>query len=112
MSEHIVQRNTYYLIFLALLVGTALTVVMAFVDLDERFFPGANAVTALTIAVVKATLVVVYFMHVRYSSKLIGLLVASTIVWLGIMFVFTLSDYTTRPASFTTPANVPVERPK
>lgn len=92
MSEHIVQPRIYIAIFLALMVGTALTLVAAFFD-----FPGPlNAVVALTIATVKATLVVLYFMHVRYSGRLIWLVIASALLWLAIMFAITFSDYWTR----------------
>src|SRR5215510_3993887 len=92
MSEHIVQPRVYIVIFLALMVGTALTLVAAFFD-----FPGPlNAVVALTIATVKATLVVLYFMHVRYSGRLIWLVIASALLWLAIMFAITFSDYWTR----------------
>jgi cytochrome c oxidase subunit 4 len=100
MSEHIVQRKVYFTIFGALMVFTALTVFAAFVDLD-RFFHGANTVVALTIAVIKATLVVLYFMHVRYSSRLTWVIVVAGFFWLGIMFVFTISDYMTRPNGLT-----------
>jgi cytochrome c oxidase subunit 4 len=92
MSEHIVQPRVYITIFLALLVGTGLTVVAAFYD-----FPGPlNAVVALTIAVIKATLVVLFFMHVRYSGRLIWLVIAAALFWLAIMFALTISDYWTR----------------
>ena len=96
MSEHIVQRKVYFAIFGGLMIFTALTVFAAFVDLDH-VFKGANTVVALTIAVIKATLVVLYFMHVRYSSRLTWVIVAAGIFWLGIMFVLTASDYLTRP---------------
>jgi cytochrome c oxidase subunit IV len=95
MSEHIVSKKVYFLIFGALMVGTALTVLAAFQDLDH-IFPGANTVVALTIAVVKATLVVLYFMHVRYSSRLTWVIVVSGFFWLGIMFALTMSDYLSR----------------
>jgi cytochrome c oxidase subunit 4 len=97
MSEHIVQRKVYFAIFGVLMLGTLLTVVMAFKDLDHVLFPGANTVVALTIAVIKATFVVLYFMHVRYSSRLIWVIVVSGLFWLAIMFVFTWADYLTRP---------------
>lgn len=92
MSEHIVPVRVYFLIFLALLVGTALTVFAAFVDFPWRF----NTIVALTIASVKATLVVLYFMHVRYSPRLVWVIVASALFWMGILFAFTFSDYLTR----------------
>jgi cytochrome c oxidase subunit 4 len=92
MSEHIVQPRIYIAIFLALMVGTALTVLAAFYD-----FPGPlNAVVALTIAVVKATLVILYFMHVRYSGRLVWLVIVAALLWLVIMFAITFSDYWTR----------------
>ena len=92
MSEHIVQPRIYIAIFLALMVGTTLTVVAAFYD-----FPGPlNAVVALTIASIKATLVVLYFMHVRYSGRLIWLVIVAALLWLAIMFAITFSDYWTR----------------
>jgi cytochrome c oxidase subunit IV len=92
MSEHIVSVKVYITVFLALLVGTTLTVIAALVD-----FPGPlNVVVALTIAVAKATLVVLYFMHVRYSSRLIWVVVASALFWLAILFALTLSDYFSR----------------
>jgi cytochrome c oxidase subunit IV len=100
MSEHIVSRKIYFIIFGALMVGTALTVIAARIDLDY-IFHGANTVVALTIAVFKATLVVLYFMHVRYSTRLIWVIVVSGIFWLAIMFVFTVSDYMTRPNGLT-----------
>jgi cytochrome c oxidase subunit IV len=92
MSEHIVYPRVYIGIFLVLMVGTILTVLAAFQD-----FPGPlNAVVALTIAVVKATFVVLYFMHVRYSGRLIWLVIASALFWLAIMFALTISDYSSR----------------
>ena len=92
MSEHIVPVKVYLAIFLALLVGTALTVVAAFHDFPWQF----NTVIALTIASVKATLVVLYFMHVRYSSRLISVILISALFWMGILFALTFSDYFTR----------------
>ena len=92
MSEHIVSIKVYLTIFIALLVGTALTVIAARID-----FPGPlNAIIALTIASVKATLVVLYFMHMRYSSRLIWIVFGSALFWLALMFALTFSDYTTR----------------
>jgi cytochrome c oxidase subunit 4 len=92
MSEHIVPVRIYLVIFLALLLGTALTVFAAFYDFPWRF----NTVIALTIASVKATLVVLYFMHVRYSPRLVWVIVASALFWLAILFALTFSDYFTR----------------
>ena len=92
MSEHIVYPRVYITIFLALMLGTGLTVFAAFHD-----FPGPlNAIFALTIAVVKATLEILYFMHVRYSSRLVWLIIGSALFWLAILFALTISDYWTR----------------
>jgi cytochrome c oxidase subunit 4 len=93
MSEHIVPVRVYITIFLALLVGTALTVVAAFYDFPWRL----NTIVALTIATAKATLVVLYFMHVRYSTRLVWVIMASALFWMALLFSFTLSDYYTRP---------------
>ena len=92
MSEHIVQVRVYVTIFLVLLVGTALTVLAAFVDFPWKF----NTIIALTIATAKATFVVLYFMHVRYSSRLVWVIVASALFWMAILFALTFSDYSTR----------------
>ncbi|HEX8708978.1 MAG TPA: cytochrome C oxidase subunit IV family protein [Pyrinomonadaceae bacterium] len=93
MSEHIVSRTVYFVIFGLLMVGTILTVVAAEIDLGGQL----NTIVALTIAVAKATLVVLYFMHVRYSSRLTWVIVVAGFFWLGILFVLTMSDYLSRP---------------
>ena len=92
MSEHIVPVRVYITIFAVLLIGTALTVVAAFVDFPWRF----NTIVALTIATIKATFVVLYFMHVRYSTRLIWVIMAAALFWMAILFAFTFSDYLTR----------------
>ena len=97
MSEHIVSRKVYFVIFGLLMVFTALTYFAAKVDLGGNL----NTVVALTIAVIKATLVVLYFMHVRYSTRLTWVIVAAAIFWLAILFVYTISDYVTRPSGLT-----------
>ena len=92
MSEHIVPVRIYVTIFVVLLVGTALTVVAAFQDFPWQL----NTIVAMTIAITKATFVVLYFMHVRYSARLVWVIVASALFWLVIMFALTFSDYWTR----------------
>ena len=82
MSDHIVPTRVYYVIFAALMVGTSLTVQAAFVDLGPL-----NTVVALAIAVIKATLVVLFFMHVKYSTRLTWAVVAGSVFWLGILLV-------------------------
>jgi cytochrome c oxidase subunit 4 len=92
MSEHIVPRTVYFGVFAALLVGTAVTVIAATIN-----FPGPlNDIVAMTIAVTKMTLVLLYFMHVRYSSRLIWVIVASMFFWLIILLSLTLTDYGSR----------------
>ncbi|MBI2816903.1 MAG: cytochrome C oxidase subunit IV family protein [Acidobacteria bacterium] len=91
MSGHVVPVRTYVLIFLALMVGTALTVGAAFVDLGRL-----NTVVALAIAVCKMLLVILFFMHVRHSSQLMKIVVASGFLWLVILISITVSDYLTR----------------
>ena len=92
MSEHIVPVRIYITIFMVLLVGTALTVAAAFVDFPWRL----NTIVALTIATIKATFVVLYFMHVRYSTRLVWVILAAALFWMAILFAFTFSDYLTR----------------
>jgi len=91
MSEHIVPTRVYYSIFAVLMLCTAATVLIAFVDLGRL-----NTVAALTIAVFKAVLVILYFMHVKYSTRLTWAVVVGSVFWLGILLVLTMSDYLTR----------------
>jgi cytochrome c oxidase subunit 4 len=91
MSEHIVPTRVYYLVFLALMIGTAATVWVAYLDLGF-----ANTAVAMGIAVTKATLVILYFMHVKYGSRLTWVVVASGFIWLGILFALGMSDYLSR----------------
>jgi cytochrome c oxidase subunit IV len=97
MSGHISPKSTYLTIFGALMVCTILTVIAAFINLGNLNFP-----VALTIAVFKATLVVLFFMHVRYGSKLTKLIVGTAFFFLGILLTLTMSDYLSR-GWFTSP---------
>jgi cytochrome c oxidase subunit 4 len=69
-----------------------MTTGVAFIDLGGI----GNVAVALTIAVIKAALVALYFMHLRYSSRLTMVFAAAGIFWLGIMIALTLSDYLSR----------------
>jgi len=91
MSEHIVPRSIYYKIYGALMFFTALTVAVAFFD-----FGLLNTVIAVTIAVIKALLVILFFMHVRYNDHLTQIFAAAGFFWLVILLAFTLSDYMAR----------------
>ena len=96
MSEqHTVSPKLCYLIFGALMVCTILTVVAAEVDLN-RYFSGLNIIVALSIAVFKASLVVLFFMHGKYSPKRTQLVIIASIFWLAIMLFMTMSDYVSR----------------
>ncbi len=88
---HVSPLRTYFLVFGALLVFTLTTVVVAFQHLGPL-----NDLVALGIAGTKMTLVVLYFMHAKYSTRLTKLVVVSGFAWLLILFAFTLSDYVSR----------------
>src|SRR5689334_8642931 len=91
MSTHILPRRTYFAIYAILLVCTYLTWQIAYFDLGAM-----NAVAALAIAVFKAVLVVLFFMHVKYSSRLTWAVVIGSVFWLGILLALTMGDYLTR----------------
>jgi cytochrome c oxidase subunit 4 len=90
-ESHIVPVSLYVAIWAALMIGTALTVLAASVELGVF-----NIVVALLIATIKGTLVVLFFMHLRYSTKLTMVTVIAAVFWLFIMFSLTLTDYLTR----------------
>ena len=91
MASHILPRRVYYTIFAILLLCTYLTVQAAFLDLGAM-----NTVVALGIATFKAALVVLFFMHVKYSTKLTWSVVIGSVFWLGILLALTMTDYLTR----------------
>jgi len=91
MSGHVAPKSMYYGVFGALMVGTALTVLVAFFDLGAL-----NNVLMLGIAITKALLVVLFFMHVRWSTRLTWVVAASGFFWLLILFGLTMQDYLTR----------------
>jgi len=88
---HVVSRRTYFAIFAILLVCTYLTWQVAYFDLGPL-----NTVVALGIAVFKAVLVVLFFMHVRQGTRLTWVVVLSGVFWLAILLSVTMSDYLTR----------------
>ena len=92
MSSHtIVPIKTYVVIFLILMALLGFTVGVAFLDLG-RF----NLAAAMTIAIVKAVLIVMFFMHVKYASRLTWVFAAAGFFWLAIMLIFTMTDYASR----------------
>ena len=91
MSVHVTPIRVYLMVFTILMVGTALTVWAAFLDMEPF-----NDLVAMAIAVTKATFVVLYFMHVRHSTRLTKITVVAGFLWLAILIALTLSDYYTR----------------
>ena len=90
-TEHATSTRAYYAVFLVLLVCTYLTWQIAYFDLGPL-----NTLAALAIAIFKATLVVLFFMHARSSPRLTWIVIVAGLFWLGILLVLTLSDYLTR----------------
>jgi cytochrome c oxidase subunit IV len=90
-TEHVVSPKTYVVIILTLLALTAITVFAAFVDLGRY-----NIVVALAIATVKATLVVLIFMHAKYVPQRTKLVIVAGIFWLALLLFLTMSDYVSR----------------
>ena len=91
MSGHVSSLKVYVGIFLTLMVLTAVTIAVAYVNLGQM-----NKVVALGIASFKATLVVLYFMHVKYASRLTKLIVVAGLFFLAILLTLTMSDYGSR----------------
>ena len=90
-EEHLVPKSVYFAVFAALLALTALTTGVAFIDLGRL-----NVVVALTIAVVKAILVILFFMHVYYGQRFTWVVVGGGFFWLGVLILFTMSDVLSR----------------
>jgi len=96
--QHVSSRKMYFAVFAALLVLTFATVLVARVDLGVM-----NDVVALGIAVTKAVLVLLFFMHVRYSTRLTALTAVGGFLWLAILIGITLCDYMSRGATMPVP---------
>ena len=90
-QHHVVPLTIYYAVFGTLLALTGMTVAVAYMDLGAL-----NTVAAIAIACFKALIVVLYFMHVKYSTRLVKLTVIAGLYWMGILLALTLSDYLTR----------------
>lgn len=91
MSEHIVTKKQYGYVFVTLMVLTLVTTYAGMQDLGPL-----NVVVALAIAVIKASLVVLFFMHVYWSNKLNKIVVVSGIAWLGLLLWLTVTDFASR----------------
>ncbi|MEX2381707.1 MAG: cytochrome C oxidase subunit IV family protein [Opitutales bacterium] len=88
---HRVSRTTYYAVFATLLVLLAITVGAAYIDLG-RF----GLIFAMGIAAAKALLILLFFMHLRYSSQLTVIVASAGIIWWAILVVLAMSDYLSR----------------
>ncbi len=91
MSEYIVPRRTYYTIYVVLLICTYLTWQVAYFDLGRL-----NTAAALIIAVFKALLVVLFFMHAKYSTRLTWVVILAACFWLTLLLGLTMTDYVAR----------------
>lgn len=102
MAEHIASRKFYVAVWAVLVVLTVVTALAARVDLDGSVKSALgwnlplNALVALSIAGAKASLVVMFFMHLRWSDPVPKVAALAGIFWLAIMFTLTISDYLTR----------------
>jgi cytochrome c oxidase subunit IV len=90
-AHHIVPVSTYLIVFAALLVLLVITVAVAFVNLGNFNLP-----IALVVACIKAVLIMMFFMEVKYQSKLVWVFSGASFVFLMIMLVLTMNDYLTR----------------
>ena len=90
-DSHVLPLRTYLNVFAALLILTAVTTGVAYLDLGFL-----NKAVALTVACVKMLLVVLYFMHVKYSTRVIWVFAGAGLIWFVILLGFTLNDYVTR----------------
>jgi cytochrome c oxidase subunit 4 len=96
-SEHIVSAGLYWLIWFLLIVGTVVTALVATVDLGTFHGVDFNTVVALVIATCKASIVVLIFMHVKYTSeKMTKAILISAVFWLLLLLILSLADYSSR----------------
>ena len=90
-EPHIVPMRVYFSVISCLFIFTAITVAVGFLELGPL-----NTPVALAIAIFKATLVVLFFMHVRYNTPLMWVFAGSGFFWLLILFALTMQDYVSR----------------
>ena len=91
MSEHVASPKSYFAVFFTLIALTLLTTGVAFIDLGSL-----NTVVAMVIAIFKASLVILFFMHLRYSSQMNKLVLVGTFFWLALLIGVTMSDVISR----------------
>ncbi len=90
-AHHRSSLTSYFAVFATLMILTILTVWVSRIDLGAL-----NTVVAMAIAIVKATVVILWFMHVIHSPRLTWIVVISSFLWLAVLFVLLFSDYLTR----------------
>jgi cytochrome c oxidase subunit 4 len=100
-SEHIVSSRLYWFIWILLIIATGLTAWIATIDLGKF-----NTVVALVIATAKASIVVLFFMHVKYTSeKMTRVVLISVVFWLLLLLVLSLTDYASRQQGMLCPSS-------
>ncbi|MDG3008181.1 cytochrome C oxidase subunit IV family protein [Paludisphaera mucosa] len=90
-AHHVIEVRTYVLIYIALMLFLAATVAASFMPLGAFHLP-----VAMTIALIKAVLIVLFFMHVYYSAPLTWITAVGSLLWVGLLLAFLLSDYLAR----------------
>ena len=90
-THHVVPLSVYFMVYAALLVLLVVTYLVSKIELGPF-----NIVVAMTIAVIKMVLIVLFFMHIRWSSLMVRYFAGAALFWLGILFVLTLNDYFSR----------------
>ncbi len=98
-AEHIVPKRTYFTIWIALVILTGVTAYVSTLNLHVvagLHDISLNAAAALLIATLKASLVVLFFMHVKYSPRLTALVIFAAIFWLALLLTLSMADYLTR----------------
>jgi cytochrome c oxidase subunit IV len=98
MEHPVVPVKTYILVYLALMFLLVLTLAVAYIEMF-----GLNTIFAIAVASIKAFLVILYFMHVRYSTILTRIFILSGFLWMAILIGLTLTDYFTRGGLFINP---------
>ncbi len=96
MAAHVVSKKIYVRVLIALMALLVLTVAASFVDFDKFVGRGASAAIAMSIAIAKGLLIVLFFMHVKYGAKLTWAFAAAGFIWLSILMTLSLTDYLTR----------------
>ncbi len=95
-AHHIHPVSLYIKVWFVLMILLLATVLAVEVHLEEVLFPGANVTLAMLIALVKAMVVVLWFMHMKEASKLVWVFAGASFVWFGLMVLLTYQDYGSR----------------